>query len=326
MNTITQQPTTFRRKPFILVPGDPLILDSDPIDVILDFGRFVEETGIPATSMMTSRLCSLPIPLGEIRGWSNVRPETAWLPLLWLPPHLSKRKQYIINGDGLAQSVSPTARDTTRGQEVYEESDETWMIRVMLELTASGFYDADSGTWLDVLDIIGIDVGTDEGRRRVAAWLAGAPDEDLDLFDTGLELEGNIKSVAEPDWALNESIVNHGYLVTCAYCTGARSLSAAISELKDDIASGDASIADAKLLIETTCIAAATWFSDLPLADDDDVEAKPEDAWWLELNESAAAFQGDTPAFIGGFIDPAIERLNEIYEATLPLVENYLAG
>jgi hypothetical protein len=87
---------------------------------------------------------------------------------------------------------------------VKRESEEEWMVRVSLELTASGFYDTDTATFLDVMDWIHIDVDTEAGRRRIADWLAGVSDDDLDLFATGLELEGHLKSSNSPDWALNE--------------------------------------------------------------------------------------------------------------------------
>ena len=324
MTTITDRPTTFRRRHFLLEPGDTLLLEPDPIRVMVNFGRFAEATGVPSSSLATSRLCALPVPLGGIRSWPEVRLETAWLPLLWLPPHLAEHKRYVVGDDGLAHSVTSAG---SGAREVYEESDEEWMVRVALELTASGFYDAETGTFLDVMDFIGIDVDTTEGQERLRAWLAGGRDDDLDLFATGLELEGHLKSSSEPDWALNEAIVSRGHLVNCAYATGTESLVEALVELKEALAGGQAALEDAKVLVETVCLGASTWLEDLPLAEGaPGANVEPEDVWWLERGEEAKAFDGDVDGFVADVIDPLAERLNEVHEAALPLAESYLGG
>ena len=312
--------TTFRRRPFLLEPGDPLLLEPDPIRVMVNFGRFAEATGVPASSLVTSRLCALALPIGQIRDWPGVRPDAAWLPLLWLPPHLAERKSYVVGDDGLAHAVTSAGSGAT---EVMEESEEEWAVRVALELTASGFYDTESGTFVDVMDFIGIDVDTESGQDRLAAWLAGGQDDDLDLFATGLELEGHLKSTTEPDWALNEVIVSREHLVHCAYAAGTESLVGTLSELKEALATDRASLDDAKSLVVTVCIAAASWLEDLPLEEIGD-STEPEDVWWLERAGEAEVFAGDLASFVEDHLDVAMERLTEIHDATQPLADAYL--
>ena len=306
--------TTFRRRPFLLEP--------DPIRVMVNFGRFVEATGVPASSLVTSRLCALAVPTGQIRDWPGVRPDAAWLPLLWLPPHLAERKSYAVGDDGLAHAVTSAGSGAI---EVRKESEEEWAVRVALELTASGFYDAETGTFVDVMDFIGIDVDTTEGQERLRAWLAGGRDDDLDLFATGLELEGHLKSTTEPDWALNEVIVSREHLVHCAYAAGTESLVETLSELKEALATDRAGLDDAKALVVTVCIAAATWMEDLPL-EDTGGNTEPEDEWWLERAADVEAFTGDLAGFVEDHLDPAVERLTEIHNTTQPLADAYLGG
>ena len=321
MTTIAR-PTTFRRRPFLLEPGDTLLLEPDPIRVMVNFGRFAEETGVPTSSLVTSRLCALPVPTGSIRSWPRVSAEATFLPLLWLPPHLAERKTYVIGDDGLAHAVASAEAGRS---DVYEESEEEWAVRVALELSAAGFYDAESATFLDVMALVGIDLDTDEGLERVRSWLGGASDDDLDLLATGLELEGHLRSATEPDWALNEVILDRANLVNCAYAAGTETLTETLVELENAIEAGDASLSDAKTLLETVCLGAASWLEDLPLEEAAGEEAMSEDEWWLEQGAKAHNFDGDVAHFVAEHLDVAIVRLREINEIVRPLADDYLA-
>lgn len=42
------------------------------------------------------RLAALPIPIGTVRDWPDVRPEMLWLPLLWLPPKLAEPQHFAV--------------------------------------------------------------------------------------------------------------------------------------------------------------------------------------------------------------------------------------
>ena len=198
------------------------------------------------------------------------------------------------------------------------------MVRVSLELTASGFYDTETATFLDVMDYIHIDVDTNEARKRIKAWLGGRSDDDLDLFATGLELEGHLKSSREPDWALNEVRANYWQLVNCAYAAGTESLIGTLDDLKETISSGRATTQKAQMIVATVCYAAAMWLEDLPLKANDSQDAGSESTWWLARASEAERFDGAMSAFVANHVDFARARLAEIYEATQPLVEEYL--
>ncbi|MHB1974396.1 MAG: hypothetical protein ACYCR4_08950 [Acidimicrobiales bacterium] len=311
---------TVRRRPFILEPGEHLLLEPDPIQVMANFGHLVRETGLSPEDLTSCRLASLPMPVGPPRRWPGLRPEMAWLPLLWLPPHLTERKLYVVADDGFARSVPPSMAGAAG---VRREEDEEWVLRVCLELTVSGLYDAESGTFLDVMDYIGIDVDSAEGRARVATWLGGAADDDLDLFSTGLELDGVIKSQTDPDWALNEAIVNYGHFVNCAWAFGSESLVDSLDDLKAALRTGEAAMDDARSLADTVCLAAAIWLVDLPIPESAASELS-EGAWWLERQSEVLQYEGGPDVFIEDYVDVAIERLAETRDATLPLAKEYL--
>lgn len=319
MPTTPTTPIAARRRPFILEPGEHLLLEVDPIRVMVNFGRTVEETGISPKSLTSCRLAALPLPKGSARSWPGVRPEMLWLPLLWLPPHLAEPKCFVVE-DGLARSVPSSMKDAAG---VSVESDEEWVLRVCLELTAAGFYDPDSGTFLDVMDYIGIDVDTLDGQMRVAAWLGGSSDDDLDLLATGLELESNIKSSTDPDWGLNEALANHGNFVNCVYAYGSESLVDSLVELKTALGAGQATFDNARSLVETVCMAAATWMEDIPLQDEDGDEDS-EGLWWFDRQVAVQRFTGSLDELVADYLDPAIERLSEIRDAAMPLAERYL--
>jgi hypothetical protein len=107
-----------------------------------------------------------------------------WHPLMWLPRGLCERF-YLNDSDG-----NPTRR----------EPDLVYMVRVALELTAAGLYDAETGAWLDVLSARGLDIESRRVRRRVSKWLDGAHDDVLDSIDLPPILSPN------EDWAFGEAV------------------------------------------------------------------------------------------------------------------------
>lgn len=309
-----------RRRPFILEPGQHLLLEVDPIRVMTNCARFGRQTGIPARGLKMCRLAALPIPIGTVRDWPDVRPEMLWLPLLWLPPKLAEPQHFAVEG-GLAHLVDSS--DTT-AVGVSVESDEEWILRVCLELTAAGAYDPKSGTFLDVMDCIGIDLETTRDHKRVAAWLDGASDEVIDQFASGQLLAGHIAGEVEPDWALNEALANCAHYVSCAHAFGAESLADSLDELKDALDAGQASLEDATSFLLQVCIAAAMWMEDMPLQDVADGEVS-EGSWWLECHEDVCHYAGSLEQFVADCLEPAIERLSGISDAVMPLTEQYLA-
>ncbi|NDL60231.1 hypothetical protein [Phytoactinopolyspora mesophila] len=197
-----------RRKPYLLEKGEPLLIATDPIMAAIRFGDVVADTGIDETSLLSSPLCAVALPKypaswgQDMRRWEGTDARMMWHPLLWLPHRVAAR---YVDSEGEM------------------EDDHAWAARVSLELTQAGFYEDASGTWLDVLSLIGIDIDTDEGSQRVEAWLEGAADSALDSLDLTEHLDVSddphwaLESVAElmPDlWAVSSALAADSLLET----------------------------------------------------------------------------------------------------------------
>lgn len=165
------------RRRFLLEPGEPLLLLRSTIGTAVRYRMFAEASGLtPSTAILSSTLCSIPLPIytnfgtnaqgRERRRWAWTRPEFMWHPLMWLPPRVAGRYQI--------------ADHTGQGR---MEDDDLWAIRVAFEMTASGLYDPDSGTWLDILSTVGLDITDELDLARVQDWLDGSDDEILDDID-----------------------------------------------------------------------------------------------------------------------------------------------
>lgn len=176
------------RRQSLMTPGEPLLLARSAIDTAVRFQAFADESGIPEASVLTTPVCAMPLPVytdSEGRRWPGTRPEYMWHPLMWLPRRVAHRY---------------TLRDTGTGTERLE-SDDLWAIRLAFELTASGLYDRESGTWFDVLSLAGIDIELPESVERVRHWLNGAPDELLDAIDLSEYLD-----IEPSEWALEAAL------------------------------------------------------------------------------------------------------------------------
>lgn len=222
MSTIaTERPRpinrNYRRRPFLLEPGQSLIDAGDPIKSALSYKSGLEAIGVPHERLMASRISPLVIPErsgrpGPLdpprRRIAGIRPEMMWLPLFWLPPRLENRARFCLI-DGEAYLIDPSRSGPNvlssppPGREVHVETDDLWVLRVALELEVSGVYDTGTGTWYDMLANAGIDVDRPDDVKWVANWLAGWPDTRLDLLDIGFELDAMIADPDDPSWALS---------------------------------------------------------------------------------------------------------------------------
>lgn len=174
----TKVPTVTRRS-FVNEPGEALLLTSDPVAYIQRFDDFIDASGLPAERVLSIPLISTPVPVptrdaaGRPARWAGAKPSFMWHPLMWLPPHLAFRYRF--------STVNQEAGGTNADFEI--ESDAEWVVRVATAMIASGLYDPDSGTWLDVLAHHGVDIEDPIDFARVEQWLAGAPDSVLDSID-----------------------------------------------------------------------------------------------------------------------------------------------
>lgn len=179
------------RRAGLQAPGTQLLLDEDVVDASRRARAFSEFSGIAVRDMVLTPLSSLPVPIYNfattpdgratgLRRWEGARPEAMWHPLMWLPPRLTRRFRY---------------KDLS-GHEVYE-SDHLWAARIAMELHASGLYDSETGEWVDVLAMSGLDVTDELDLARVEDWLTGDADGVLDE----ISLAGFLNE-QDPTWAL----------------------------------------------------------------------------------------------------------------------------
>ncbi len=208
-------------RPYLLQPGEPVLLGGSPLDAAFRFGAFLGDSGLPEDAVLTSTICAIPLPKPGLPASASgdtpvspcarrVNPEWAWHPLAWLPPSLSTK------------AITP-AGDV--------ETDDAYAARVAIELTVSGVYDVVGGRWLDVPACAGIDTTTPEGRERVVRWQQGAADPILD----SLSIEWATKDHTDPGWSLG---VAQEIMPTLIAASIAQGTDALILEI-DDILSAD---------------------------------------------------------------------------------------
>lgn len=186
---------THVRRPSLLTAGEPLLLARSTIETAVRFRSFIEESGLPTEAVLSSTLCASPLPVytdfgtyddgRPRRRWASTRPEFMWHPLMWLPRRVAGR--YQIN-------------DPITGQSRMED-DDLWAIRMAFEVTASGLYDPESGTWADILSTVGLNVEDDLDLARVQDWLDGYSDDLLDDLDLSAYMD-----IEPTEWALESAL------------------------------------------------------------------------------------------------------------------------
>lgn len=185
-----------RRRLFLVEPGEEPLLNTDPVELMHRFERFVDATGLAPERVLCSPVVKVPLPVavrgadGVVKRWA-VDPEAMWLPLFWLPPRVGLRYEY--------KTIDAASGGTNDDLEI--ESDETWAIRVMLELMYAGLFNVTDGTWADVLFAYGIDVENPVDQARIQVWLDGGADETLDNID----LTDSFDNPDDPHWALSRA-------------------------------------------------------------------------------------------------------------------------
>ena len=212
------------RRAMLTEAGEVLLVSTSAMSVMVRDGDFSEQTGIAADAIMSNPLCAIPLPIysripeGQ-RRWSGVRPEAMWHPLMWLPDRLAFRYDISVEGDDSAPFL---------------ESDDLWAIRMALELSTSGLYDAESGEWVDILATINLNVENPADLSRVQAWLDGAPDEDLDAIDLS-----NYLDLPDREWALSSAIALLPELQPASWALMANDLLAVLDDALDPDESQD---------------------------------------------------------------------------------------
>jgi hypothetical protein len=160
-----------RRRPFLLDEGETILLSDSALQVVTRRRKFMEATGLTLDEIYVDPVLALPVPIYPkewspgTRRWPGVNPQAMWHPLMWFPARL--RARY------------------TEGE--YEEPDDSWGMRVLLEMSAAGMYDPGSGTWVDILYHYGLDIDDPITLDRVQDWLDGEPDPILDGIESDVE-------------------------------------------------------------------------------------------------------------------------------------------
>jgi len=289
------------RRSFMTEPGEPLLIAQSPIAAAIRFGTWLEEAGLPARNVLSSPLSAVPLPIYPAswdegsRRWPGVRPEAMWHPLMWLPDRVAKRYNILYDN-----------------KEPVLEDDDTWAVRVALELTASGMYDETSGTWMDVLSLVGLDPDNDADLSRVSEWLAGANDDLLDSID----LAEHMDNPDDLTWALSCAVGMVDDLRLLSWALTADDL----LDVLDDLVQGrdDEALDEGRARWVGAVVAriAQSHFSALETMD-----GKPEEDYWAGMQKTLEFGAADLPALLEGPISEMFDRLKEIREQYWPLME-----
>lgn len=315
----------YRRRPFLLGPGQPLVAAGDPIQSILDYQSSITAIGIPAEHMVASRMAAIAVPENSGRPpdrsgrrYPGTRPEAMWFPLLWLPQRLATRSRFqIVDGEVFAIDRSLTGPNIlskpAAGFEVYTETQDLWVVRVALEMEESGVYDTETGTWFDVLAHVGIDIDNHVDVDRVRRWLSGDVDNDLDLLDTGLEMDRIITDPDDPTWALSSALAIHQTMLDRVWALGADALLGMTDDLTVSIMAGEVSDAkQAKHILSMVCTMASSWMQWYQARPSDAKQA--ESTWWKEMASAVTKSTGRLDDLASGPLHTISSRLQSIRE------------
>jgi hypothetical protein len=218
-NVVLKGPTPMseiRRRAFILEPGESLLLAQSCLEVALRYGMWQRFTQLPADVIVSNAITATPLVNYPLEGhpaqvWAQVNPASLWHPLMWLPERLAGRYD-ILDADG----------------QTFAEDDDTWAVRVALELSASGMYDAETGTWVDVLALYGLDVDDPATLERLRRWQTGGTDPILDVIDLSGEID-----LEDRHWGLETAMDVVGDLRPASWAVLADDLLSTINDLAD---------------------------------------------------------------------------------------------
>jgi len=303
-------------------PGEPLEVASSTLRSAARYRTWAADTGIGAEWVTPQPLCCVPLPVYPAgwpagrRRWPGLRPAMMWHPLLWLPERLATR--YTLLDDTGGRSAEP---------------DDVWALRVCLEVQASGLYDADTGSWLDVLSLAGLDGDDPDTATRVAAWLNGRPDPVLD----GLDLTEHVDRPSDPDWAVFAAIAELPALQVISWAVTALDLLEACEELTET--GGDTGrvrrAAAAIAALAGTNLRGLPDDGGLSVTGDRDPRAdeppagrgvNAEDAWWDGMVNRIRLFTGDPRELIETLVRDMADRLTIILDIYAPDAETLLGA
>lgn len=166
------------KRPFILQPGESLLVSNDPETYGAYLQEFVDTTGLAPNDeegrfITIDPVSKIPFPLypdsfASGKRWPDLDPRVMWNPLFWLPESLAFG-EVISDPHGVGEPIP--------------ESEDEWVIRVATNLEYMGLYDPETGMWADILSAAGIDIDDPVSVERVQAWMNGGEDDVLDQID-----------------------------------------------------------------------------------------------------------------------------------------------
>jgi hypothetical protein len=277
-------------------PGEPLEVASSVLRSAVRHRVWVTDTGIDPVWVKPNQLCCVPLPTypeawpAGLRRWPRVRAAMMWHPLLWLPDRLATR--YTLVDD---RSVCST------------EPDDVWCPRVCLELQAAGLYDADTGSWLDVLSLAGLDSQDPDTPGRVDNWLTGGMDAVLDRLD----LAEHVDRPGDLDWALHAAIDELPAMRVISWVLTAQDLLAAC----DALAAGVDQVARIRRSAITIAMLAETNLATIPGEPETHEDAGTESVWWRGIRGRLREFTGDADTLMATIVRDIRDRLGGIVEA-----------
>lgn len=179
-----------RRRPFLLLPGEPLLIPHNATNLAVRTTEFTQQTGLEVSDCIMTTAVPLPLPFyrddyaSTPRRIDAMKTSFMWHPLAWLPTDVAGR--YTMTDD--------------EGNSIMEP-DDVWQVRIALIMNEAGLYDVETGTWFDILSAFGIDIDDPDDYARVDAWRNGEPDTELDAIEP--DLASMIQSIDDDqDWAI----------------------------------------------------------------------------------------------------------------------------
>lgn len=282
------------RRIFATDAGEELLLSHGAFAMAVKFGEMRHETGLPADAIISDPIAAVPMPryepefTGEGNRWPGVNPHMMWHPLFWLPASLSDR--YLLSNPADPNPVI--------------ETDQMWMVRVALTMSASGLYDAESGSWVDILSTIGIDINEKADRMRVKEWQAGGDDDLLDSIDLSDYLDSGEENEG---WALNLTILMLDDLKQASWALIAEDLLENVDEASAQRGTDKVKMG---LQIKTSSSMSTALLSGVP-----DADGKPLHDFWLAQEEEINSNQLTVSQVFDGPLKRIEEKLEYIVNA-----------
>jgi hypothetical protein len=327
-NSTLQRPVS--RRPFLLEAGEALLVTNDPVRLLINHVSAAKSIGLSQAEFAASRMSPMPMPVNAGRPYLTARrrrlagvdPRSMWLPVLWLPRRLTDRCRFhVLDGDVVVIDPNGYFSDDPHavtapidGVLVRTETSDAWVIRVALELEASGAFDMESGTWLDVLDTIGVNIDDVDDVARVQRWLDGGADVDLDWLENNYLDDGwQVPRGEEPTWALRSALALYPDLLDATWALGTNSMLNIVEDVVHGVSDGGiADAKEAKFVTTMVCMLSGSllrWYTN------DEAE------WWQKMSRTVESFRGTSNDLVVGPLSEIDGRLSRVREDCWPKME-----